>query len=45
MVGFFNVDEEQIGINEKGQVKVWLSNIYQSNRVSGGRIKESQMVV
>jgi hypothetical protein len=27
-VGFFHVDEEQVGINERGQVKVWLNTAF-----------------
>lgn len=43
-VSFFSIDEEQIGINDEGVVKVWLSNQYQHDRVLGTRIGESQMV-
>lgn len=28
--GYFNVDEDQIGINEVGNVKVWLNPAFQS---------------
>lgn len=43
-VGFFNIDEDQIGINEDGVVKVWLSSQYQNDRVFGSRVNEPQMV-
>ena len=44
VVGYFSVDEDQIGINEKGQVKVWLNNQFESNRVKGVGVTESKMV-
>lgn len=44
MVGYFSVDEEQVGINEMGQAKVWLSNRFESNKISGIRVTESKMV-
>lgn len=43
-VGFFSIDEDQIGINEKGKVKVWLNNLYQESEVRGARVTEPVMV-
>ena len=33
VVGFFRVDEDQIGVNDQGHVKVWLSPAFESSRV------------
>jgi hypothetical protein len=33
VVGFFRVDEDQIGVNDLGHVKVWLSPAFESSRV------------
>ena len=44
VVGYFSVDEEQVAINEKGQVKVWLSNVYCSDLTTGVKIDEHRMV-
>jgi len=43
-VGHFSIDEDQIGINEEGAVKVWCNNQYQYDLVVGTRIGEAQMV-
>jgi hypothetical protein len=44
-VGYFNVDEDQIGINERGQVKVWLNTAFESNEIVGNRnVTESEML-
>lgn len=44
VVGYFAIDEDQIGINERGQAKVWLSNRFESNKISGVNVSESKMV-
>lgn len=38
------MDEDQVGINEKGNVKVWLNNHYESSKINGMRVNESKMV-
>lgn len=44
-VGFFNVDEDQIGVNQKGQARVWLNTHFESTQIIGNRnVSESQMV-
>ena len=37
-VGFFAVEEEYIGINEKGVVKVWMNQNYAKNYFNGGKV-------
>ena len=32
VVGFFHIDEDQIGVNDIGQVKVWLNSAFESSR-------------
>lgn len=45
VVGFFNVDEDQIGVNEKGQVKVWLNTAFESTDIQGNKnVTEADMV-
>jgi hypothetical protein len=44
IVGYFSIDEDQIGINERGQAKVWLSNRFESNKINGVNVTESKMV-
>lgn len=41
---YFVVDEDHIGINESGRVKVWLSNLYYSFRSSGTKVSQQVMV-
>lgn len=36
-VGFFGVDEDQIGVNEKGQARVWLNTYFEASQVVGNR--------
>ena len=43
-VGPFSVDEDQIGVNERYNVKVWLNNNFESSKVSGLKVSESKMV-
>lgn len=43
-VGYFSIDEDQIGINEEGVVKVWCNSQYQNDSILGNRIGQSQMV-
>jgi hypothetical protein len=46
VVGYFNIDEEQIGINEHQQARVWLNTAYNSNQILGNQnISESQMIL
>lgn len=45
VVGFFNVDEDQIGVNEKGQVKVWLNTAFENTEIQGNRnVAEAEMI-
>ena len=37
LVGFFRVDEDQVGVNERGQVKVWLSTSFENSQLVGTR--------
>jgi hypothetical protein len=37
-VGFFSIDEGQIGINQAGRAKVWLSTHFDSNKIIGGKV-------
>jgi hypothetical protein len=37
LVGFFRVDEDQVGVNERGQVKVWLSTSFENSQLVGMR--------
>ena len=39
VVGYFGVDEIQIGINQAGQARAWLSGQFESNKISGSKIK------
>jgi hypothetical protein len=41
-VGFFRVDEDQVGVNERGQVKVWLSTAFESSHLVGSRTVPQQ---
>jgi hypothetical protein len=35
VVGCFHVDEEQVGVNELGQVKVWLNTAFELSKITG----------
>ena len=43
-MGYFSLDEDMIGINEKGEVKTWINTQFQSERVGGVKVRESEMV-
>lgn len=44
-VGFFSVDEDYIGVNEHGHVRVWLNTAFESSTVFGRKdLTEAQMV-
>lgn len=43
-VGFFVVEEEYIGVNEEGVVKVWLNEDTSKTHLVGGRVSEGVMV-
>lgn len=44
-VGYFRVDEEQIGISESGNVKVWLNTAFESMQVVGNHpVPEHEML-
>jgi len=44
VIGYFSVDEDQVGINSFGQAKVWLSNRFESNKINGIKVTETKMV-
>lgn len=45
VIGFFPVDEDFIGVNEQGQIRVWLNTAFESSSVLGNRsISEAEMV-
>ncbi len=44
VIGYFSVDEDQVGINSLGQAKVWLSNRFESSKINGVKVTESKMV-
>ena len=37
-IGFFPVEEEYIGINDKGVVKVWMNQNYSKNYYIGTKV-------
>jgi hypothetical protein len=39
-VGCFSIEEEYIGVNEKGVVKVWMNQNYFKNYHVGGKVSE-----
>ena len=38
IVGFFMVDGEEIGISDRGQIKVWLNPAFEQNYRLGGSV-------
>ena len=44
VVGYFVIDEDMMGINERGEVKTWINTQFQSDRVGGVRTNEVSMV-